>query len=81
MAASAEEKLPVLDRLIARHADEQILVIGQFVEQLRAVADRLGAPLLTGQTAQSTRDRLFGEFRQGLIPVLVVSKIANFSID
>ena len=81
VAASAEEKLPVLDRHIARHADEQILVIGQFVEQLRAVADRLGAPLLTGQTAQSTRDRLFGEFRQGLIPVLVVSKIANFSID
>jgi DNA excision repair protein ERCC-3 len=57
------------------------MVIGQFVDQLREVAERLGAPLLTGKTGQATRDRVFAEFRAGDIPVLVVSKIANFSID
>ncbi len=81
VAATAEEKLPVVESLIERHRGEQILVIGQFVEQLRDIARHLGAPLLTGQTAQSTRDRLFGEMRAGDLPVLVVSKIANFSID
>ncbi len=81
VAATATEKLDVVDALVARHFGEQVLVIGQFVEQLHAVADRLNAPLLTGKTGQAIRDRLFGEFREGTIPLLVVSKIANFAID
>ena len=81
VAATAVEKLPVVEALVRRHAGEQILVIGQFVEQLQQIAQRLDAPLLTGQTGQATRDRLFGELRAGTLAVLVVSKIANFSID
>ncbi len=81
VAATAPEKLPVVEALVARHRGEQILVIGQFIEQLREMAALLDAPLLTGQTSQATRDRLFGELRRGSLRVLVVSKIANFSID
>lgn len=81
VAATSPEKLPVLDQLLERHGDEQVIVIGQFVEQLREVAERIGAPLLTGRSAQSTRDELFSQFRAGTLPTLVVSKIANFSID
>ena len=81
IAATATEKIAVVDSLIAAHPDEQILVIGQFVEQLRDIAARIGAPLLTGQTPQATRERLFAQLRAGEIRVLVVSKIANFSID
>ncbi len=81
MAATAEEKLAVVAALVERHRDEQILVIGQFIEQLREIAGKLGAPLLTGQTAVSTRDRLFGEMRAGTLRLLVVSKVANFSVD
>lgn len=81
LAATATEKLPVLDRILRRHADDQVLIIGQFIDQLRAVAKRLDAPLLTGQTSQVTRDRHFDEFRRGELRTLVVSKIANFSID
>lgn len=81
VAATAHEKLAVVDSLVAQHRDDQILVIGQFVEQLREIADRLGAPLITGKTSQATRDRLFAELREGRLNVLVVSKVANFSID
>lgn len=81
VAATSEEKLAVLDDLLVQHREEQVIVIGQFVDQLKAVAERIGAPLLTGRSAQSTRDERFREFRDGLLRVLVVSKIANFSID
>ncbi len=81
VAATAAEKLDVIDALVARHPDQQVLVIGQFIEQLREIAERLDAPVLTGQTGQKTRDRLFGELREGSLRVLVVSKVANFSID
>jgi DNA excision repair protein ERCC-3 len=81
LAATATEKLPVLDALLARHRTDRVLVIGQYLDQLRAVADRLGAPLVTGQTSQAVREERFSAFRDGHLPVLVVSKIANFSID
>ncbi len=81
VAATAAEKMDVIDALVRRHPDEQILVIGQFVEQLDAIAKRLDAPVLTGKTGQKTRDRLFDEIRDGSLRVLVVSKVANFSID
>jgi DNA excision repair protein ERCC-3 len=81
IAATSPEKHVALDMLLDRHRGESTLIIGQFVDQLSAVAERIGASLLTGKSAQSTRDQLFAEFRDGEIPVLVVSKIANFSID
>jgi len=80
-AATSPEKHAVVQALVERHRGEQILVIGQFVEQLRELADLLGAPLLTGQTGQKTRERLFADIRAGKLDVLVVSKVANFSVD
>lgn len=81
LAASTPRKLDVVRRLVARHADDRILVIGQFVDQLKVIAAELDAPLITGQTAQKVREARFEAFRRGEIPVLVVSKVANFSID
>jgi DNA excision repair protein ERCC-3 len=81
LAACAPTKLAVLDRLIARHASDRVLVIGQYLDQLREVARRLDAPLVTGQTAQAVREERFGAFRDGDLRLLVVSKVANFAID
>ncbi|MCP3935052.1 MAG: DEAD/DEAH box helicase [Actinomycetia bacterium] len=81
IAATSSSKVEVAEQLVARHPDEQILIIGQFVEQLAEIAEHLDVPLLTGRTAQTKRDRLFGELRSGELKVLVVSKVANFSID
>ncbi len=81
IAATAPAKLAVLERLVAQHRGDRILVIGQFVDQLERVAARLDAPLITGRSSQKTRDERFEQFRAGELPVLVVSKIANFSID
>jgi DNA excision repair protein ERCC-3 len=81
IAATSPRKFDVLDRLVARHADDRVLVIGQYLDQLQEVADRLGAPLVTGRTGQATREERFAAFRDGELPILVVSKVANFSID
>ncbi|MBU1227460.1 MAG: DEAD/DEAH box helicase [Actinobacteria bacterium] len=81
IAATAPEKLAVAERLCDRHPDEQILVIGQYLDQLRQFAQRVGAPIITGQTAQRIRDERFAAFRRGEIHTLVVSKVANFAID
>ena len=81
LAATAVEKLPVVDALLERHRSERVLIIGQFLEQLKEIAERAGAPLVTGRTGQTTRDEQFDALRRGEISVLVVSKVANFSID
>ena len=56
-------------------------MIGQYLDQLEAVGERLGAPLITGKTPNPARERLYDAFRCGEVPLLVVSKVANFSID
>ncbi|NBR64798.1 MAG: helicase [Micrococcales bacterium] len=81
LAASSPVKIPVIRKLLAKHIGEPTLVIGQYIDQLHAVADALQAELITGDTPISERERLFAEFREGRISVLVVSKVANFSID
>jgi DNA excision repair protein ERCC-3 len=67
--------------LIQRHPGERILVIGQYLDQLRRLASFLTAPLITGATVTEERARLYAAFRSGEIKVLVVSKVANFAID
>jgi DNA excision repair protein ERCC-3 len=81
LEAENPSKLEVVRRLVARHQGESILVIGQYIKQLEVLSAALAAPLLTGKTSAANRDTLYEDFRQGNIPVLVVSKVANFSID
>lgn len=81
LAASSPIKIPVIQKLLKKHLGEPTLVIGQYIDQLHAVASALKAQLITGDTPVDERERLFGEFREGRISVLVVSKVANFSID
>ncbi|WP_294180013.1 DNA repair helicase XPB [uncultured Schumannella sp.] len=81
MAATAPAKLRVVRDLVAKHAGERILVIGQYLDQIEELADALGAPQLTGSTPVTERERLYQEFRDGTTKVLVVSKVANFSVD
>lgn len=70
-----------MKELIKKHVNEPVLVIGQYVNQLKRISDTLQAPLITGSTPNSKRDSLYSSFRRGEIPVLVVSKVANFAID
>ena len=81
IAATTEEKTRLVEALLERHADEHILVIGQYLDQLADIAERVGAPTITGETGVKERQRLFEAFRQGEERVLVVSKVANFSVD
>ena len=81
LAATASVKIDVIKDLLKKHRGEPTLVIGQYLEQLHEVAEALGVPLITGQTPIDERERLFQAFREGSELTLVVSKVANFSID
>ncbi len=81
VGSTAASKVGVVERVLARHPGEPTLVIGQYIDQLEQLATRLGAPLITGKTPNREREKLFAQFRQGDVGLLVVSKVANFSID
>ncbi|MBI2876219.1 MAG: DEAD/DEAH box helicase [Candidatus Tectomicrobia bacterium] len=81
VAATNPRKLPVIERLLARHWNDNVLVIGQYIEQLESIARELGCPIITGKTPQRERELLYDRFRRGEIKVLIVSKVANFAID
>jgi DNA excision repair protein ERCC-3 len=81
LASCAAEKIRVADEIVALHPDEQVLVIGQYLDQLAELGEHLDAPVITGETSVKERERLFESFRQGETRVLVVSKVANFSVD
>ncbi|GHD79474.1 DNA excision repair protein ERCC-3 [Salinibacterium amurskyense] len=81
LAAAAPAKIDVVRALVKKHEGERILVIGQYLDQIDTLATQLNAPQLTGSTPVVERERLYQEFREGITKVLVVSKVANFSID
>ncbi|MFJ4038314.1 DNA repair helicase XPB [Microbacterium sp. NPDC090007] len=81
LAATAPAKIDVTRRLVQRHPGERVLVIGQYLDQIDELAQALGAPQITGATPIPEREELFQGFRDGSIPLLVVSKVANFSVD
>jgi DNA excision repair protein ERCC-3 len=81
LAATAESKTDVVLELVDKHRGSPTLVIGQYVDQLEDLAARLDAPLITGDTTVRQRERLYEAFRTGGLDLLVVSKVANFSID
>lgn len=81
IASENPDKIPITKELIAHHAGESILVIGQYIAQLQQIATELHAPIVTGSTPNSERDRIYSEFRDGKIKLLIASKVANFAID
>jgi len=81
LCSTARTKLPVVRAVLDRHAGEPTLVIGAYLDQLEALGEALGAPVIQGSTKNKEREQLFDAFRRGELRTLVVSKVANFSID
>lgn len=81
IAATSPIKIPVIQKILQKHQGEPTLIIGQYLDQLNAVAGALKAELITGDTPVNQREKLFADFREGRLNVLVVSKVANFSVD
>ncbi|WP_030486357.1 DNA repair helicase XPB [Micromonospora chokoriensis] len=81
MAATARTKLPVVKALVDQHPDDQVLVIGAYIDQLHQLGEYLDAPIIQGSTTNKERERLFDAFRSGELRTLVISKVGNFSID
>ncbi|MEX0974238.1 MAG: DNA repair helicase XPB [Bacillota bacterium] len=81
IAATNVNKIPLVQDIARRHAGDQVLIIGQYLDQLDTLASILNAPLLCGQTPNAEREDLYGQFKEGKLKCLVVSKVANFSVD
>ncbi|VTS01362.1 DNA repair helicase XPB [Tuwongella immobilis] len=71
----------VIEKLLEQYSDQRVLIIGQYLTQLRRVSERFEIPLITGQTSQADREVLYNEFRTGKTRHLVLSKVGNFAID
>jgi DNA excision repair protein ERCC-3 len=81
VAATAASKLPVVESIVAKHAGDQVLVIGAYLDQLHELEAHLGVPMIHGGTTTKERERLFDAFREGSVKTLILSKVGNFSID
>ena len=79
--ATTRTKRDVVEELVGLHAGEQVLVIGQYIDQLDDLSETLGVPVIKGETPIKEREKLFAAFRTGEITCLVVSEVANFSVD
>ena len=74
-------KITVVERLLERHKDDHVLIIGQYLNQLDQLRERIGAPIITGETPNEEREALYADFKAGRRKVLIVSKVANFAVD
>lgn len=74
-------KIDAVKDVLLKHQNQQVLIIGQYIDQLKTVSEKLNVPLITGKTPNAEREELYAKFRNKEIRILVVSKIANFSID
>ena len=81
IASENPRKFDIVNALADQHENDQVLIIGQYIDQLHQISARLNAPLITGKTSNIDRAKLYEQFRQGDIGLLVVSKVANFAID
>jgi DNA excision repair protein ERCC-3 len=81
IAACNPKKREVVQKLLHDHRGDRVLVIGQYLDELHEIAGRHRAPIVTGATPEWEREERYAAFRAGEVPVLVVSRVANFSID
>jgi DNA excision repair protein ERCC-3 len=81
IAATAKAKIPLMKKILEKHDGEPTLIIGQYLDQIDEVAELLSIPKLTGQTPVDEREQLYKDFRTGKLNALIVSKVANFSVD
>ena len=81
LCSTAHTKIAVVKSILAKHPDSPTLVIGAYLDQLDELGEALNAPVIKGSTKNKEREILFDQFRNGEIQTLVVSKVANFSID
>ncbi len=81
IAAENPLKDTIVERILTRHGDDRILIIGQYLKQLQRISRKFSLSIITGSTPVKERERVYDEFRKGNIPVLVVSKVGNFAVD
>jgi len=81
VAAENPAKLGHLRDILSHYPDGRVLVIGGYLDQVEAIAKAIGAPLVTGKTAQAERERVYEQFRQGELRRIVLSKVGNFAVD
>jgi DNA excision repair protein ERCC-3 len=81
IASTNPNKQDVCAKLIEKHRGDNVLIIGQYLDQLQEIAEKFQAPIITGRTGTRERERLYQAFRVGEEKLLIVSKVANFAID
>ncbi len=81
IACENPRKINIIQKIIKKHKDENILIIGQYIDQLESIKGELDLPIITGKTKQKQREELYAKFRSGEEKIIIVSSVANFAVD
>ncbi len=81
IASENYKKIEIIDSLLSKHSGDNILIIGQYIDQLNMIAGKINAPVITGKTPSYERMEMYEDFKKGKLKTLIVSKVANFAID
>ncbi|MEB3359847.1 MAG: DNA repair helicase XPB [Synechococcales bacterium] len=81
IAAENPSKLAVVQALLEQEAGHRVLIIGEYLDQLKAIARKVDFPIITGKTSQKERDRYYAAFRSGELTGLILSRVGNFALD
>lgn len=81
LASENPAKIEVIEKILEHHREDQVMIIGQYLDQLCLLEKAFGAPIITGKTPNDERERIYGAFKRGEIKLIIVSKVANFAVD
>jgi DNA excision repair protein ERCC-3 len=81
IASENSRKYAIVKKLVSKFKGHHVLIIGHYITQLEEIAGMLGIPLITGETPNQDREKMYSDFRKGVITALAISRVGNFSID
>jgi DNA excision repair protein ERCC-3 len=81
IAASNPEKIVIVKELLKKHKNDKILIIWEYIAQLDEINKEIWLPIITWKVKPEKREELFNNFRTWKINRLLLSRVANFSID
>lgn len=81
IARSCAAKFEALFEIMIRHREAYILVFTDDNATAYGIGERFGLPVLTHHTRASERRNMLEQFRQGVWPCLVTSRVLNEGVD
>jgi len=81
LASTNPGKLPVIKRLLEKHAEDKVLILGYYVQGAIELGKKLGIDVIYGETPTKWRHELYEKFRKGKIKRLILTSVGEEGVD